>query len=117
MNMLFRKNKQKTYSIRPEDYEETYFEKGIREACLFRSLIREDKFQVIVEITEIHKFGCNKKGKFIELPVIQHRRFLVIGKAVEQFQIPLLLNFRNENGNLDSQRVYCSTDGSFLIGI
>lgn len=110
MNMLFRKNKKETYV-------KTYFEKGVREACLSRSLIREDKFQVIVEVTEIHTFGFNGKGKNIELPVIQHRRFFIVGKTLEPFQMYLLLNFRDENGHLDSQRVYYGTDGSFLIGV
>lgn len=115
--MFFKKNKQKTYKHLPKEYEKTYFEDGVREACLFRSLIREDKLRVIVEVTEIHTFGCNEKGKFVELPTIKHHRFYIVGKVIEPFEETLLLNYSDENGNLASKRVYCGSERYSLIGL
>jgi len=113
----FQKNKQKTYKYLPKNYEKAYFEDGVRKSCLFRSLIREDNLQVIVEVTEIHTFGCNEKAKFIELPMIKHHRFYIVGKVIEPFEDTLLLNYIDENGNLASERVYCGSGRDLLIGV
>lgn len=108
--MIFKKNKQKTYRALPENYSKTYFEDGVKKAVLFRDIIHKDELQVISEITETHTYGCNEKGKFIELPVIMNRRFFVIGEPIKPFSGTLLLSI-----DFGCCRVYCSSDLKSLI--
>lgn len=108
--MSFTKNKQRTYRTLPGEYSKTYFEDGVKKAVLFHDIIRKDELEVVSEITETHTYGCNEKGKFIELLVIINRRFFVIGESIKPFCGTLLLS-------IDSgcYRVYCSSDLKSLI--
>ena len=67
---------------------------------------------MISEITETHIFGCNEKGKFIELPVTINRRFFIIGEKIKHFDNALLLSVDGE-----CCRVYWADDGKSLISL
>lgn len=108
--MFFRKAINKIYRTCPAEYTKTYFEDGVKNAVLFRSIICEDELSVISEVTEIHTFGCNEKGKFIELPKVVNRRFFIVGERVKPFNGTLLLSVCGVCYN-----VYSAGDGNSLI--